>query len=570
MVTSLVRTGKSLQRWREVQAVLLRYGFDFLFEKEEVQEIRSFLHDRIHLTVGKHPSLDENIPKSIPKRACLMMQELGPTYVKLGQILSSRSDMLSDEWIAELSHLQDSVPPFPYEQVAQIIEKELGKPPNEVYLEFDCNPLAAASIGQVHRARLLSGEPVVVKIQRPGIKPQVHGDIDILLEIARLVESRTQWGKRLGMVSIIQEFGRTLDEEMDYRFEANNAERLRRNMMDQGQVDVPRMMWDLTTARVLTMEAVEGIKIDRLEQLDAAGVDRAELSDVFIRAVFKQLMIDGFFHADPHPGNLMVNTETRTLFFIDLGMMGSLLPEQRHQLGNLVQAIIRRDSSEVTRVVLQIGTIFGEVDSADLTRSIDRIINRYLDVSLERISIAELFAEILQAIGKHGIRLPSEYGLAIKTLIQGEGVARALDPNIAIVDILQTISQQMFWQQLDPRTLLDNLGTTLREANRLARALPTAVEGVLKSAEQGTLRVGLDIPDFRRTVHQLTVITNRMTAGLIVAGMIIGSAIAMGTSPKETWAFIPILGIIGFIISMLVGGTLVWLVFWDLWRNRKR
>jgi ubiquinone biosynthesis protein len=407
-------------------------------------------------------------------------------------------------------------------------------------------------------------------VQRPGIGPQVQADMEILREIARLIEDRTQWGRQYGVTAIVEEFARSMRYEMDYCNEAANADRLRREMADQPHVHVPHVYWELVTSRVMTMEAIEGVKVNQLDLLDQAGVDRVKLADTFIHSIFKQLLINGFFHADPHPGNLLVDPHDGTLIYIDLGMMGMLLPEQRQQLGDIVQAVLRRDSREVVRMVMLIGTPFKPVKENDLRREVDHIIGRYLESSLERISFANLLSEILAVIFQQGIRLPSELSLAIKTLIQGEGVARLLDPGIEIIEIMRNISHQILLQNLDPRTWSLQFATTLREAMRLGQALPRATESLLKQVESGSLRIGLDIPDFRRQVNHLYTISNRMTAGLITAGMIIGSSIAMGVSPTQSWAFIPVLGVVGFTVSMLIGGSLVWSVFLDMWRINRR
>jgi ubiquinone biosynthesis protein len=553
---------QNLQRWREIQALLLRYGFDMLLEQEELQEIRRTLHEKLRLPVGE---FDE---RSLPERVRLLLQDLGPTYVKLGQLVSSRSDLLPAEWVQELAALQDKVPPFAYEQVRQIVTEELGAAPEELFAAFEETPLAAASIGQVHAARLLDGSRVVVKVQRPGIQPQVRADLEMMRQIARLMEGRTQWGRKYGVAAIVEEFARTLNDEMDYRNEGRHADRLRRNLSGQEGVHVPFVYWEYVTARVLTMEDVSGLKINDVAGLKAAGVDTAALADTFVRSIFQQLLIDGFFHADPHPGNLFVDPVDGVLVFLDLGMMGEFLEEQRHQLSELVQAIVRHDSREVTRLVLAIGTAWRPVREMAMRREVDRILNRYLDAALAQIQMAELLRDLLGAVFGQGVRLPSELTMGIKTLIQAEEVARTLNPEIQIAQILQIVAQQLLWQRLNPRTISAALSTNLREALRLARALPRATEQLLAIIESGALRVGLDIPDFHGQVRHLYTIVNRLTAGLIVAGMIIGSAIAMG-APATTWRMVPIMGMIGFIVAMVGGGLLVGMVVWDMWRTSR-
>ncbi len=553
---------RNLSRWRDIQVILLKYGFDILIDREEIQDIRNLLKKRFNVTLG---SLEG---ATLPQKVRLMLQELGPTYVKLGQIISSRNDLLGSAWSAELSKLQDKVPPFGFDEVKKTIEEDFGQSLEDIFLMFDEEPIAAASIGQVHKATLMDRSPVVVKIQRPRIQHQVQSDIEMMREIAGLIEARTDWGKRYGVFSIVEEFARTLRDELDYNNEAANARRLRNNMEGEAHVHVPQIYEDLVSRRVLTMEAVQGVRIDDLEKLDEAKIDRPFMANIFITSIFKQLLLDGYFHCDPHPGNLLVNLNERTLNYIDLGQMGSLLPEQREQLCDMVEAIMRRDSKDMTRILLTIGISYKKVDESHLCRAIDHILYRYLEDSLERISFAALLSEVLTVVFEAGIRLPGEFSLAIKTLVQGEAVARALDPEIVIIDIARRVAQQIFWQRIDPRVLSDQINDTLREAMRLAQSLPRATEILLHQLENGALRIGLDVPDFGRQVDRLSGITNRMTVGLIFIGSFIGSAIAMSVPPDSSWPIIPVLGLVGFVLSLVLGGLVVWLVFWDMWISK--
>ena len=558
------RPVRGIQRLRDVQAVLLRYGFDILIDQEEIKEVRRILRDKLNLKVGEFSD------KSIPLRVRLMLEELGPTYVKLGQLLSSRSDFLPISWTSELSKLQDEVPSFPFEDVERTIEKDFGKPISELYYEFDPDPVAAASIGQVHHARLMNLDPVVVKVQRPDIHEKVNADLDIIREVARLLETRTKWGKMFGAVSIVEELSRTLHEEMDYNIEAMNADRLRRNMANQTQVNVPFIYRELVSAHVLTMERIEGVRCDNLKTMDEVGVDRQQLANVFIQSIFKQALVDGFFHADPHPANLLVNLDNHSLNYIDLGMTGSLLPEQREQLSDIVHAIIERDSREAVRLLLTIAPPYKPVNKLAFQRELDRIINRYLDASLDKLNFAPLLQELMGIIAKHGIRLPGELSMAIKSLILAESIGRVLHPELQIIDIARTIYEQVIKDRLNPRNLTSQLIRTVREFSRLITSLPRASESFLEQIENGKIQIGVDLLDFPQQLSHLTSITNRMTAGLIIAGMVIGSAIAMVAAPGDTWGIIRIVGMIGFVLSAMIGTILVWMVFIDMWRTRKK
>jgi ubiquinone biosynthesis protein len=553
---------RNLQRWRQVQSILLRYGFDVLIDQGEIKEARRFLHEKLHLSLGEFND------RSMPERVRLMLQELGPTYVKLGQMLSSRSDLMPEAWVQELSKLQDDVPPFSKEQMRQVIQEELGAPPEEMFAWFDPVPVAAASIGQVHRALLADEQSVVIKVQRPDIGPQIRADMEILREIARVIEARTALGRHYGVQGIVEEFARSLDEELDYRNEGRNAERLRRNMASINEVHVPFIYWRLTTARVLTMEWVQGNKITDLKALSLAGLDRQALADTFIRSMLKQVLIDGFFHADPHPANIFVDPDSGALVFIDLGMMGQIVEEQRTELGNMVLAIKRQDSQEIVRVALTIGTAYGPVQEIKLRRELDRLLDRYLTVTLSEVSFAQLINEVLTLLFAHHIRLPHELTLGAKALVQAEEIARTLDPEIQIIEVARAVAQQIIWQRLDPRNFVLRLPQNARETMRLMHALPEAAEQLLKQIQRGKLTVELEAPDLSERAHDFYVVANQLTLALVLLGMTIGSAIAMSASPETPWGFIRVLGVVGFILAMGIGTALVWRVLRALWRAR--
>jgi ubiquinone biosynthesis protein len=550
---------RSLGRWREVQAILLRYGFGMLLDHTEVQSWRQRLH------LGAPAAL----PRSTPARVRAMLEELGPFYIKVGQLLASRSDFLPAEWIAELAQLRDQAAPAPYEQARQVIIEELGRPPEEIFASFDPQPIAAASIAQVYNATQHDGEAVVVKVRRPGVERQMNADIEILREIGRLAEARTAIGRQYGAVGIIEEFVRTLEEELDFRNEGRNADRLRRNMAELEGISVPRIQWELVTARVLTMERVEGVKIDDLAALDGAGIDRPALARRFIQSMFHQLLLDGFFHADPHPANVFVNLDDATITYLDLGMMGRLPADQREQLGDMVVAALRRDSEEIARLVLTIGVPLRTIHEPALRREIDRVLERYLTLSLSEISFAAFLTDILSIVFDQGIRLPHELTMAMKALVQSEETALRLDPQIQIIEIARSVSQQILWQRLSPSALQMSLLRSGRQLLRLRRRLPGALDRVLTQMESGKLRVDVDSPGLQRQVRYLTVVGDRLTAGLIVAGLAIASAIAMGVSPRQSWAFIPALGVIGFVLSLAAGLLLVSSAIWG-WRGAGR
>ncbi len=558
------RRVRSLQRWRKVQAVLLRYGFDILIDQDEVKEVRRFLHTKLRLPLGEFED------RSAPERVRLMLQELGPTYVKLGQIMSSRADLLPPAWTQELAKLQDEVLPFPYQQVREIISTELDASVDALFESFDEQPIAAASIGQVHRAMLPDRRPVVVKVQRPGIEPQVRADMEIMRDLARLVEANTLWGKQYGVVGIVEEFERTLLDELDYTNEGRNADRLRHNMVSNPKVRVPFVHWNLVSPHVLTMEWVKGVKVNRLEILDEASVNRVIIAEALIRSIFKQILSDGFFHADPHPGNLFVDLEKETLIYLDLGMMGYLVADQREELSNLVLAALRRDSRDLARVVLMIGTPYKPVHELELRRELDRILDRYMTASLSEISFSGILDEIVSMVFEHGIRLPSELTLALKALMQAEEVGRLLNPNIQIVEVARKVAQQILWERMAPRVILGDTVQSFREAQRMVKVFPRAAERLLQQIENGSLQFELDLPNFQHQILHLNIVLNRLAAGLIIAGMAIASAVAMSISPDDAWVVVPILGTTGFVATLIIAAGLTWSLLQDIQRLKRQ
>lgn len=537
---------RNVRRWRELQAILFRYGFDFLIDSTEIKNVKTTLQ-----SLNLPFSLPETrlTELSVSERFRRMLQDLGPTYVKLGQILSSRSDLLPDSWIKELQKLQDAVPPFSFEIVERTIEEDLGSL-KDIFLFVDPEPIAAASIGQVHYAILNDFKQVVIKVQRPDIENKIKSDLDLVMDFAKLVQNSTDWGKKYGTVGLVEELIRTLMNELDYNIEGTYADRLRRNMEKFDDIIVPKIYWEYTTKRILTMEAIDGIKINDIENINKLNLDRKKISHTFIHSMFHQSFIDGFFHADPHPGNLMIDKETKKLVYLDTGMMGSLLSEQREQLGEIVQAIIRRDSETIVRLALTLGVPYQPVNEQELSRDIDYLINLYLESPLERIEVSRVLSEIMTLIFEAGIRLPSALGMAAKALIQGESIARTLYPEIQILKVMKDISLQVYMNRFQPKKTFWSVLGTIKDFQQLIKVFPRSLTNILNDLDSGQLKIGIEIVDLKDIINKVLVIANRLIVGVVLLGMMISSALAMGVSPDNTYTLIPILGVIGFIISI--------------------
>ena len=553
---------RNWQRWWQVQSIFLKYGFDILVDQDQINEIRRFLNEKL----GREPG--EFDQYSTPEKIRLMLQELGPTYVKLGQIVSSQSNMLPPDWIDELAKLQSEVAPFPGEQAVEIVTTELGASPDEIFAEFSRKPLAAASIGQVHQATLFDGQRVIIKVQRPGIVPKITADIAIIREVANLLESTNNLARSYGIKDIVNEFALNLMDELDYHNEGRNADRLRRNMAAINGIHIPTIYWELSTQRVLTMEWINGVKITDLAALEKATINRELLVNTFMRSMVHQQLVDGFFHGDPHPGNVFVILRSGDIAFLDMGMMGRLAEDQRLEVINLLQALPRSDAKEIVRIALALGIPLREIDERALERDMERLLDKYMTASLAEIPFAEVVTRILNLIFERGIRLPSEMTLALKALIQTEEIARTLKPDIQITDVAGRLSEHLFLEQFRPKIIAKRLNRATAEIMALAPLIKSALLQLLRQIDSGRLTIRLDVQDLPDQLQDLTAIANRFTLGLVLVGMIVGSALAMSVPPENTSWIIPMFGLVGFAVSMGGAGFLVFGVMWDMWRKR--
>src|SRR5512143_818793 len=367
-----------------------------------------------------------------PQKVRILLQDLGPTYVKIGQMASSRPELLPADYVAELAKLQSTVRPFPYAQVVEVITRELKMPPEEAFREFDKEPLAAASTAQVHRAVLHTDAEVLVKVQRPDIVPQVRADLGVMHEIAGALQRRHVVGPSVDAVGTIDEFGTNVMRELDYQNEAYNARRVAFNMQTIEGVHGPKIYGQQTTSKVLTMEFIRGVKLNKVENIDAAGIDRKQLARTFIRAIMKQVLVDGFFHGDPHPGNLMIDLDTGVIQFLDLGMVGEMDLPQRISLGDLLFSLQNKDPDGMASALLGVSVPFRpDADEAAFKKDIERLVTRYMIYAEVGASLSEVLSAVLKSLSDNGFRMNPNMTLAIKVIVQVAEVMRTLHPEEA-------------------------------------------------------------------------------------------------------------------------------------------
>ncbi len=547
-------------RLQKVYNVILNFLMDIMFDRGWIGSFRRFMQEWIY----QPPQPLSTV--TLPVKFRLLLEDLGPTYVKMGQIISSQSDVLPPEWAAEMVKLQNDVPPFPYAAVVETIQAELGAPPEEIFAEFDTEPLAAASTAQVHRAVLPDGAAVAVKVQRPNIKNQVKADLGIMQSAARVFMRRLDWARNVDLAAILDEFGANILTELDYRNEAYNATRLNRAMADIPNVKVPEIYYEFSTEKVLTMEFVQGVKVSNVAEMDAAGLDRLALADDAIRGMLKQLLIDGFFHADPHPGNVLVNLETGAVYFIDTGMVGELDVQQRLNLINLIFALQQRDARGLAQVALSLSKPFREVDEKAYYRDFERLVGRLMEM---QAATAEVVGATFDLLQEHGLRMDPQLTLAVKAFMQAERVAMALDPNMQFVNLAQRQVQELAVEQITPENVTNAVkkqaAFTLRELLREMPDLQTAALGWLKQYKKGRFEVFIDTSDLSNEVDQLNSIARQVIIGILLVGMLIGSAIAAGfaASLGDGAGVLPQLAYYGYLLAM---GLAIIMIVYLLWK----
>lgn len=433
---------------------------------------------------------------------------LGPTFIKVGQFFSTRADLFPSEYVEELSKLQDQVPAFGYEQVAAIVQQELGKPIEQIYSYFDPTPLAAASLGQVHRAKLKSGEEVVVKVQRPGLVQLFTIDLEIGRGIAEFFQHHTPWGGAgRDWIGIYEECRRTLWEEVDYLNEGRNADTFRRNFRDMPQIAVPKVYWRYTSPRLLTLEYLPGIKISDYEALSAAGLDRKALARLGAEAYLRQLLKDGFFHADPHPGNIAVKPDG-TLIFYDFGMMGRLRPGIKEKLAGMLAAVVAKDAEQVVALLVELGVLVPTADLAPVRRSVQYLLDHFLDKpfssKLDEISVAAISEDLYELAYEQPFRFPATFTFVLRALTTLEGLGKGLDPEFNFIEVAKPFAEELMNSSHPEReTLLAQVSRQAVEFTSTSLSLPRRLETALSKLEQGELRLRVRSSETERLLRQL-------------------------------------------------------------------
>jgi len=547
-----------LQRYKDIASLVLKYRSVDLGTDPDAP-------------ASDPPAGAERSERPDPKAAELAadLERLGPTFVKLGQLLSTRGDILPPAYLDALRRLQDKVEPFPYEELEQIVQAELGVRISKAFSRFDREPIAAASLGQVHRAALRDGRPVAVKVQRPAIREQITEDLEAFRDIAEVLAGHTEAGKRFDIESMLEEFRRTLLRELDYRQEAQNMVALGLALKDFDRIVVPQPIDDYTTTRVLTMGFISGAKVTSLSPVAKIDIDGCGLAEELFKAYLQQILVDGFFHADPHPGNVFLTDDGR-IALLDLGMVGRIAPTLRDQLLKLVIAVSEAQGEEAAEQIGKIGEKLETYDEKELRRRIEGLVGTVQHATMGQLNMGRIVMELSRLAGECGVRIPSEMTMLGKTLLHLDEIGRTLDPEFDPNASIRRNSAELLQQRMRQSVSPGNLFASLLEAREFVGKLPERVNKVLDLLSTNSLRLRVDAIDERELISGLQKIANRIALGLVLAALIVGAAL-MTQVPTHFRIFgYPGLAMIFFLVAVAGGAALAGsIVISDRKQNQK-
>nr|WP_319563558.1 AarF/UbiB family protein [uncultured Rhodoferax sp.] len=558
MLIETLGAARDMGRLNEIVGVLVRHGFG-----DSVRRLG--LADRLeragHAIHWDHVADLARLEPPVQVR--LALEELGPAFVKLGQILAGRADLFGPEWIAEFEKLHSHVPAVPLEILLPQLREDLGGDTHEVFARFDMEPLAAASIAQVHRAQLKDGTEVIVKIRRPGITEVIEADLRLLSRLAALAEAELPALKPYRPQLLVREFARSLRRELDLAAECRHAERIAANLAELPHIVIPRVYWTHTRERVNVQDFIDGVAGGQLERLTTeAGFDRRLLAERGAHAVLKMIVQDGFFHADPHPGNVFYLSNNRVAF-IDFGMVGRLSQRRREELLQLLLGLVERNPQAVADVLLDWTGDDHGVNLAQLETEIETFVDQYHGTPLAQLSLGQMLGDVTAILRDHHLGLPSDLALLIKAFISLEGMGRELDPDFHMATQATPLLREVVRAGYQPKVIAMRTWKTLRRALALAEQLPHDLSRLLRNARRGRVHVGIELAHLKRVGDQIDRAANRLSMALVIAALIIGSSIVMNVQGGPTLLGLPAFGFMGFLGAVLGG---FWLVR-SIWRS---
>jgi ubiquinone biosynthesis protein len=537
-----------LRRFSQIGRVLVRHGFGFVFdvrrERREKKGLQEFLAPNFGVRLRR--SLDD----------------LGPTFVKFGQLLSTRSDILPEGVLFELQKLQDTAKPMPSGVAQAIVQRELGAPVEEVFASFDPVPLGSASIGQVHRAVLLGGEVVAVKVQRPEAPSRVESDLELMREFADFLDRR--FGQRIlvDVRSLVAEFETVIRRELDYKAEAASARRFAADFAGT-QVVIPRVYLELSTSRVLTLQYIEGTRFRDIRPLSLTPSERRRVASMGADAIFKMAFEDGFFHGDPHPGNLLLTPEG-DLALLDFGMIGYMSRGDIEALSRLFIAVVQRDAAAALRGLESLGVRYAPEVRADLVRDLREFLNKYSGLSVGEVTLGQALSELIALARRYRLRVPPVFPLLTKALVTAEGLARAIDPTINVYEVAQPYARRLLLERYDPEVVLEGARERALEYARYVEDYPEQLRQLLTEVADGELEVQLRHGGLDELVSEVDVLANRLVFAVVTGALLLGSCV-LGVfdrgGPQVPYLGVPVVSFIGFTLALIMGSVLLVIIF---------
>lgn len=551
-----------VKRYRQIVDVMIKHGFGYLVDRFGLRPFRS-LREKLF---GPRPLKEQMLMLSEAQRLRLALEELGPTFIKFGQILSTRYDLIPEEYIQELSRLQDRAPAFEFSEAKKVIEKEFGRKLEEIFQSFNPEQIASASIGQVYRATLSGGEEVAVKVMRPGVEDIIETDLAILMSLARFAEKHIKESKFFNPVGFVDEFSRIMKQEIDYVHEAQNADRFYSNFKGSATVRIPKMYWEYTTKHVLTQEFSEGVKITEIERIESIGLDKKKISINLANAYLKMIFEDMFYHADPHPGNILVSRDG-IVVFLDFGMAGHIDPVLHENLANLIIAIQLNDIDVLIEALAEMGLISDAGgESPQLRIKLEEFLNKYYNLSTKFIDPTAFLRDIINIFAKTRGKIPANIMLLSKTLIIRDEISRKLDPEHNFGELTKPYVDKMLEQRTKASHLIKEAEKTVLDYIRLAKTFPRRVNHILAKAEKGTLKLELEHLELETLVEEMDILSNRLSFSMIIAALIVGSSLIIQTRMQPSLFGVPFLGIFGFLLAGFLGiGLLVSIIRSGRW-----
>jgi len=538
------------RRYRQIAEVLTRHGLRWLRDASGLERFRPLRSD------PGEGSRAESLTTA--ERVRLALEELGATFIKLGQFLSTRADLLPPEYQTELAKLQDSAPPFDSKTAKEMIEAELGQPTSALFASFDLEPLAAASIGQAHAATLRNGAEVIVKVRRPGVVEQVEEDLEILQNLASAMSRHWEFATLYDVEGLAQEFAQTLRSELNYLQEARNAESFARNFAGDPKVHIPRVYWEMTTSRALTLERIRGVKVSDLDSLEANGIDRSALAERGTEVILKMIFEDGFFHADLHPGNFFIESDGR-FGLIDFGMVGSVDNRLQERLAGLLLALGGADYDQLVDALLEMGVATSRIDRDRLRRDLENLISPYHGRPLGEIALTPLLDDALAIVRRHRMRLPSNLALLLKTIIITEGLGARLDPGFYLLSVIEPYTNRLLLRLYSPARLMRKLKRAGLDMAWLGAEAPQQLRRLIGAIERNGFEFGMRPESFEPLIKRLERIANRIVLGILAAAFIVGLATLLSVYRPPGWEnWAGVMFAVGFFFALALGIYLAW------------